>query len=66
MYNFTLIFQDTNVPPNKITIQTKDEDLASAKTKVTTMLGDDTKGNAHVYVKTISVQEIPEIEEDPA
>ena len=66
MYNFTLIFQDTNVPPNKITIQTKDEDLASAITKVTTMLGDDTKGNAHVYVKTISVQEIPEIEEDPA
>lgn len=66
MYNFTMIFQDTNVPPNRITVQIKAEDQETAITKAVDMLGDDTKGNAHVYTRTISVQEIPEIEEDPA
>lgn len=64
MYNFVMIFADTNVPPRQITVQIKESTQALAQTKALTMLGMDTKGNAHVYVKTLTVQEIPEIEED--
>lgn len=64
MYNFVMIFQDTNIPPNKVTVQIKNDTMAHAITEGTTVLGLDTKGNPHVFVKALTVQAIPEIEED--
>ena len=64
MYNFVMIFEDTNVPPNKTTVQIKDDTMANAKTKAVAVLGKDSKMNDHVFVRCIGVQEIPEIEED--
>ena len=64
MYNFVMIFEDTNVPPNKTTVQIKDDTMDHAKTKAVNVLGKDSKLNDHVFVRCIGVQEIPEIEED--
>lgn len=64
MYNFVMIFEDTNVPPNKTTVQIKDDTMDHAKTKAVSVLGKDSKLNDHVFVRCIGVQEIPEIEED--
>lgn len=64
MYNFVMIFQDTNIPPNKITVQIKDDTMEHAKAKAVTVLGKDSKLNNHVFVRCIGMQEIPEIEED--
>ena len=66
MYNFVMIFEDTNVPPNRITVQIKSDDMENAVSKGLDVLGEDSKGNSHVWVRTIGVQEIPEIpEEEP-
>lgn len=64
MYNFVMIFEDTNIPPNKITVQIKAHSLTSAKSQAIQILGKDNKLNDHVFVRCIGVQEIPEIEED--
>ena len=64
MYNFVMIFEDTNIPPNKTTVQIKDDTMEHAKTKAVPVLGKDSKLNNHVFVRCIGVQEIPEIEED--
>ena len=64
MYNFTMIFEDTNIPPNKTTVQMKAYSLTSAKSQAIQILGKDSKLNDYVFVRCIGVQEIPEIEED--
>lgn len=64
MYNFVMIFKDTNIPPNKVTLEIKDTTMALAQTKALAVLGTDTKGNPYVFERPLTIQQIPEIETD--
>ena len=64
MFNFILQFSDSNAKPNFTMIQVQADTLANAKTKATTMMGNDPKGNAYTFVKCQGVSEVIVPEED--